>query len=234
MGSLEKRSERPGKVDLFVKTFTFPLDKDVPATVLCLGAHSDDLEIGCGGAILYLTRTNPNLTVHWIVFSGSGQRGVEARQSADQFLAGAGSKQIIVKEYRDGFFPYTGGQIKDEFESLKKTISPDLIFTHCRHDLHQDHHLINELTWNTFRDHLILEYETPKYDGDLGAPNLFVPLDDDIVRQKIGILLSVFRSQAGKHWFSDDLFRSLMRLRGMECAHRGYAEAFHVRKLMVK
>jgi len=231
---MEKRSERPGKVNPLVRTFAFPLDTTVPATVLCLGAHSDDLEIGCGGTILHLIRTNPNLSVHWIVFSGSGERGAEARQSAEQFLAGVKSKQIIVKEYRDGFFPYSGGPIKDEFDALKKTISPDLIFTHCRHDLHQDHRLINELTWNTFRDHLILEYEIPKYDGDLGAPNLFVPLDDDIVNQKTGILLSVFRSQAGKQWFNDELFRSLMRLRGMECAHSGYAEAFHVRKLTVK
>jgi len=210
------------------------LDHDVPATLLCLGAHSDDLEIGCGGTILHLTRTHPNLNVHWIVFSGAEERGAEAKQSADKFLAKAKSKQVFVKEYRDGFFPYTGGRIKDEFESLKKLGSPDLIFTHCRNDLHQDHRLINELTWNTFRDHLILEYEIPKYDGDLGAPNLFVPLEEDIVKEKVDILTTVFRSQKDKHWFSEVLFRGVMRLRGMECARSGYAEAFYSRKLMVK
>lgn len=202
--------------------------------VLCLGAHADDIEIGCGGTILTLLEAEPSLAVTWVVFSAEGPRNVEARQSAESFLAGAAKRQILVHHFRDGFFPHQGVQIKEAFEELKATVSPDLIFTHYRHDLHQDHRILAELTLNTFRDHLILEYEIPKYDGDLGTPNAFVPLDALLCRRKMDTILTSFKTQASKHWFTEELFRSLLRLRGMECnAPSGYAEAFHGRKIVV-
>jgi LmbE family N-acetylglucosaminyl deacetylase len=202
--------------------------------VLCLGAHADDIEIGCGGTILALLEAEPSLAVTWVVFSADGPRDLEARQSAERFLAGATKPQIVVYHFRDGFFPHQGVEIKEAFEQLKTTTSPDLIFTHYRRDLHQDHRLLSELALNTFRDHLILEYEIPKYDGDLGTPNVFVPLDASICRRKLDTVLTSFKSQATKGWFSEELFRSLLRLRGMECnAPSHYAEAFHGHKLVV-
>ena len=201
--------------------------------VLCLGAHADDIEIGCGGAVLSLLETELPPAVTWVVFSAEGPRGAEARQSAESFLAAAAKHDIVINGFRDGFFPYTGAAIKDAFEELKTRVAPDLVFTHYRHDLHQDHRMIAELTWTTFRDHLILEYEIPKYDGDLGTPNVFVPLDDSLCRRKIDTILTSFKSQSGKRWFSGELFRSLLRLRGMECnAESNYAEAFYCRKLV--
>lgn len=204
-----------------------------PLRVLCLGAHSDDVEIGCGGTILKLANDGP-VEVTWIVFSGSGERRDEATESAKFFLQRAITKTVIVKEFRESFFPYNGSEIKDYFETLKKQVSPDVIFTHYRHDLHQDHRLICELTWNTFRNHFILEYEVPKYDGDLGTPNVFVALDDPVTRQKVETILAVFRSQGHRHWFSAELFLSILRLRGVEsAASSGYAEAFYARKLIL-
>ena len=205
---------------------------DTPIRVLCLGAHSDDIEIGCGGTILKLIADYPHLDVTWIVFGAGGVRVTEARSSAGDFLKQVKEKQITVKGFRDGFFPYIGGEIKDYFEQLKGELSPDLIFTHYRDDLHQDHRLINELTWNTFRDHLILEYEIPKYDGDLGSPNVFVHLDENTCKTKIGYLLAHFKSQHSRRWFTEDTFLAIMRLRGMESNAPGkYAEAFYTRKL---
>jgi LmbE family N-acetylglucosaminyl deacetylase len=199
--------------------------------VLCLGAHSDDIEIGCGGTILQLLRTQRNVFIWWIVFSATGKRGVEALQSANLFLQDAAGKEIVTKEFRDGFFPYMGEAIKDYCEELKHAICPDLIFTHFRKDLHQDHRLISELTWNTFRDHYILEYEILKYDGDLGSPNLFVHLDRAIAEQKIKHIRGCFKSQASRSWFSEETFSALLRLRGVETnATDGYAEAFYARK----
>lgn len=204
-----------------------------PLKILCLGSHSDDIEIGCGGTILRLLSSNPNLEVTWVVFSSNKEREREARDSAELFLKQAKSKEIIVHGYRDGFFPFDGAQIKDSFEGLKR-VSPDLIFTHRRNDAHQDHRMVAELTWNTFRNHLILEYEIPKYDGDLGNPNLFVPLETEIYEQKVRSLMEVFGSQRNKHWFEEETFLSLMRLRGMECnAPSGYAEGFYSRKLVL-
>ena len=201
--------------------------------VLCLGAHADDVEIGCGGTILTLLETEPPLTVTWVVFSAEGGRAREARQSAERFLAEAAKREVMIHSFRDGFFPYSGEQLKEAFEELKARVSPDLVFTHYRHDLHQDHRLIADLTWNTFRDHLILEYEIPKYDGDLGTPNVFVPLEEAICQRKIDTILTSFESQGNKRWFSEDLFRALLRLRGMECNAPGtYAEAFYGRKLV--
>ena len=198
--------------------------------LLCLGAHCDDIEIGCGGTILALA-TGRKVDVRWFVFSSDEQRKKEALQSAHEFLADAAANKVVINAFRDGFLPYSGAELKERFEQIKDGFSPDLIFTHYRNDLHQDHHLISELTWNTFRDHVILEYEIPKYDGDFGSPNFFVPLDEEICRRKIDIVLGAFQSQSGKRWFSRELFSSVLRLRGMEAnAPSGYAEGFYCRK----
>ena len=208
--------------------------RDVPLVVLCLGAHADDLEIGCGGTILKLASGGRPLAVTWVVWSAEGTRQQEARDSAELFLSQAKSKTVALKAFRDGFFPYQGQEIKEEFEALKTRLSPDVIFTHFRDDLHQDHRLISELTRNTFRHQLILEYEIPKYDGDMGAPNLFVELDASLARQKVAAILDSFPSQVGKHWFDEDLFFALLRLRGMECAASAkYAEGFYCRKAVL-
>ncbi len=203
--------------------------------VLCVGAHADDIEIGCAGTVLTLLERGAPMTVTWVVFCAEGARAEEAHRSAENLLAGATKRQIIVNDFRDGFLPYTGAQVKDAFEELKATVSPDLVLSHYRHDLHQDHRLVAELTWNTFRDHLILEYEIPKYDGDLGAPSVFVPLSDAVCRRKIDTILTSFKTQQSKRWWSEELFRSLLRLRGMECnAPSNYAEAFYCRKLVLR
>jgi LmbE family N-acetylglucosaminyl deacetylase len=202
--------------------------------VLCLGAHCDDLEIGCGGTVLKLTESQNPPAFTWVVFSSDPSREAEALRGADALLRRASDSRIIIRKFRDGFLPYDGSPVKEAFEEIKGQVSPDLILTHYRNDLHQDHRLISELTWNTFRDHLILEYEIPKYDGDLGAPNVFVPLNETVCRRKIDTILTNFRSQAGKRWFAEDVFRALLRLRGMECnASDNLAEAFYCRKLVV-
>jgi len=200
--------------------------------VLAIGCHADDLEIGCGGTMLALTSSRPDLTVTWVVLAAPGARAEEARASAGRFLARAAQVEVLVHELRDGFLPYLGAEVKEVFESLKGS-EPDLVLTHTRDDLHQDHRLACELTWNTFRDHLILEFEIPKYDGDLRVPNVFVPLGEEVVEEKLRIVRESFPSQSGKHWFDDELLRSMMRLRGMECAER-YAEAFMCRKLSLR
>ena len=161
-----------------------------------------------------------------------GIRKEEAESSAGRFLRDAGSKTIEIRSFRDGFFPYVGADIKDFFEDLKKSVDPDLIFTHHGHDLHQDHRLLSELTWNTFRDYMILEYEIPKYDGGLGSPNLFVQLTQDERRRKIDLLLAEFPSQAAKRWFNEATFDALLRLRGVESnSPSGYSEGYYCRKL---
>lgn len=207
---------------------------DRPLTqVLCLGAHCDDLEIGCGGTVLHLAERPDPPAFTWVVFASDATREAEALRSAETLLRGARSARIVVKKFRDGFLPYEGGLVKEVFEELKGEVAPDLVLTHYREDLHQDHRLISELTWNTFRDHLILEYEVPKYDGDLGVPNFFVPLEESLCRRKVDTILTSFASQRGKRWFTEDLFRSMLRLRGMECnAPSNYAEAFYCRKLV--
>ena len=202
--------------------------------MLCLGAHCDDIEIGCGGTVLRLLGEHPGLEVHWVVLSSDAVRAAEARQSADLFLAHAGARTVTIHDFRNGFFPYVGASIKEYFERLKGEVAPDLILTHNRHDLHQDHRVVSELTWNTFRDHLILEYEIPKYDCDLGRPNLFVPLAEAVCRRKIDHLLLCFATQKNKHWFTRETFQALLRLRGVECnSPSGYAEAFYSHKLLV-
>ena len=200
--------------------------------ILCLGAHCDDIEIGCGGTILTLLAANPALSVDWVVFSSTPERERETRTSAAAFLSGARHAQVTVKQFRDGYFPYVGTAIKDFFEELKKSAAPDLILAHHRDDQHQDHRLLAELTSHTFRDHLILGYEIPKYDGDLGQPGCFVPLPEKSWRQKIDLIMRHFASQRSQQWCTADTFQGLMRLRGIECnSPSGYAEAFFVRKM---
>lgn len=212
--------------------FTKPVDASY--RILCLGAHSDDIEIGCGGTLLTLLERHPQAEFRWIVFSADRQRACEARQSASSFLQQAQTKHVVIQEFRESFFPYVGATIKEYFEQLKREYSPDLIFTHYRNDLHQDHQLISQLTWNTFRDHLILEYEIPKYDGDLGTPNFFVPLAEEICRKKIEHILAHFPSQTHRSWFDRETFSALLRLRGVECnAPSKRAEAFYCRKMVL-
>jgi LmbE family N-acetylglucosaminyl deacetylase len=200
--------------------------------ILCLGAHSDDIEIGCGGTILRLAEQYPQCEFYWVVFNALGVREGEAKRAAALFAASR-LKGAILKTFQDGFLPYVGAQVKAVFESELKQLSPDLIFTHNGSDAHQDHRLLSELTRNTFRDHLILEYEIPKYDGDMGRPSTFMQLEKDVCERKVRYLMEAFPSQQTKLWFQPDTFFSLMRLRGMECnSPSGYAEAFYSRKLV--
>jgi LmbE family N-acetylglucosaminyl deacetylase len=201
--------------------------------VLAIGCHADDVEIGCGGTLLALTRSRPDVEVTWVVLGADGERATEARTSAEGFLESACAAEVLLHGFRDAYMPYYGESVKEAFEDLKR-VEPDLVLTHTRADLHQDHRLACELTWNTFRDHLVLEYEIPKVDGDLGAPNLFVPLSEELAREKADRLLAAFGSQRDKHWFDAEVFLGLMRIRGMECrSESGYAEAFFARKVPV-
>ncbi len=201
--------------------------------ILCLGAHSDDIEIGCGGTVLKLLEQIPDAEIWWVVLGAAGKRKFEAAESADLFLINARRRNVVLKEFRDGFFPYIGAEIKLFFEEIKRQYSPDLILTHYRQDLHQDHRVVSDLTWNTFRDHMILEYEIPKYDGDIGTPNYFVQLNKTFCNRKIKNLMACFGSQRDKKWFAEDTFVSLMRLRGMESnTPEKYAEAFYCRKII--
>jgi LmbE family N-acetylglucosaminyl deacetylase len=210
------------------------LDSSRALQVLCLGAHSDDIEIGCGGTILRLAKEYPCGVFHWVVFSAIGERKTEAENAAALFAGPTRLRGFLSKNFPDGFLPFVGAEVKTAFEELKRTVSPNLIFAPSRNDAHQDHRLIGELAWNTFRDHFILEYEIPKYDGDLGQPAVFVPLASQQYRQKVDYLMQSFPSQHEKRWFEPETFLSLMRLRGMECnAPSGYAEAFYCRKVLL-
>lgn len=209
-----------------------PISFSTVRSILCLGAHSDDIEIGAGGTILNLVAAQAKLEVHWVVFSASGQRRGEAETSARRFVAGSQGCTLDFHEFRDGFFPFVGTEIKEQFERLKDVCSPDLILSHHRADAHQDHRLIGELTWNTFRDHAILEYEIPKYDGGLVTPNAYVELDADTLQRKLEIVMETFVSQRRRAWFKAENFEALARLRGLEInAGTGYAEGFHCAKL---
>jgi len=200
--------------------------------ILCLGAHSDDIEIGCGGTILNICSQNLKSEIHWIVFSASKERKKEAISSANNFLVSIEKKNIIVHDFKENYFPYNASTIKESFDDLGRNFNPDLIFTHHRSDLHQDHKLIYDLTLNTFRNHLVLEYEIPKYDGDLGSPYIFSSLEEKILDTKIKYINENFQTQKNKPWFSDETFRALPRLRGIESrSPSGYAEAFHCRKM---
>ena len=201
-------------------------------TILCLGAHSDDIEIGCGATLLHLLGQMPQASVHWVVFSAEGEREAEARAGA-QLFAGGRVASVDLHSFRDGFFPDSFGEIKERFRDLQRAVDPDLVFTTWRRDAHQDHRLISELTSQTFRNHVILEYEISKYDGDLGSPNVYVPLETEEADRKVENLIKAFGSQHDKFWFSAETFRALMRVRGVECrASSGYAEAFYGHKLV--
>ncbi len=208
------------------------LQLDHPKTVLCLGAHSDDIEIGCGGTLLKLIAENPGLRVVWVVFSGEQTRVEEATSSANDFLEGCCEREVIVKGFRDSYFPYQGEAIKDFFHALSKEVQPDLVFTHRKEDAHQDHRTLADFTWCTFRNHMILEYEIPKFEGDLGKPNVFVPLTTEQCQTKVDLLMQHFASQRSKNWFTRETFDAMHRLRGLECVS-DYAEAFTVRKLTI-
>ena len=201
--------------------------------ILCIGAHCDDIEIGCGGTILKLIENYQNVSIYWVVFSSNEQRAQEAIASANIFLKEIQAKKIIIKNFRDGFLPFEGIEVKECFEQLKQEFAPDIIFTHYRNDRHQDHRLISDFTWNTFRNHLILEYEIPKYDGDLGIPNFFVHLDKALCRRKCQYIMEAFPTQKNKQWFTEETFRSILRIRGIESnAPSNYAEAFYCRKIV--
>jgi LmbE family N-acetylglucosaminyl deacetylase len=205
-----------------------------PLRILCLGAHSDDIEIGCGGTILRLLAEHPGSSVHWVVFSATSDRELEARASAGDFLRDAGDSTVLVRGFRESFFPAVWVEIKEFFEKVRRSVEPNVVFCHHRADMHQDHRTIAELTWNTFRNHLVLEYEIPKFEGDLGSPNLFVPLTRAVADRKVELLLKHFASQAQRSWFRADTFHGLMSIRGVECvAAEGRAEAFHARKLVI-
>jgi LmbE family N-acetylglucosaminyl deacetylase len=211
----------------------FPRGHDEGLRVLAIGAHSDDIEIGCGGTVLRLVEDGLAASVGWVVLTAVGERAEEARASAAAFLKQAPDHEVVVRDFRDGFLPYEGWQVKEFFEELKR-FDPDLVLTHRREDMHQDHRLVGELTWNTFRNHLVLEYEIPKYEGDLGHPNLFVTLDRSRCERKIELLMEAFQSQRDHRWFTEDTFWSLLRLRGLESnSPTTYAEAFHARKLAI-
>lgn len=212
----------------------FNRQKTDELTILCLGSHADDIEIGCGGTILRLAAQYPGCTFYWVVFSATGVREAEAQRAISLFVNPGALRGVQLKAFPDGFMPFVGTEVKTVFEELKRVVSPDVIFTHNCRDAHQDHRCIAELTWNTFRDHCILEYEIPKYDGDLGRPSVFVPLTAEICQKKVGYIMDAFQSQHPKRWFEEETFLSLMRLRGMECnAPSGYAEAFYCRKLVL-
>jgi LmbE family N-acetylglucosaminyl deacetylase len=212
----------------------FSHDPKADLQILCLGAHSDDIEIGCGGTLMQLAAEYPNAAFHWVVFSSGPEREREAHESAALFLKNVRNGKVVVKDFRGSFFPFIGGEIKDYFEEIKTSMSPDVIFTHQRNDLHQDHLVVNQLTWNTFRNHLILEYEICKYDGDLGNPNVFMHLSADTCRQKVDYILSAFKTQKDRAWFTEDTFLSMMRIRGVECnSPSRYAEAFYCRKMVL-
>jgi LmbE family N-acetylglucosaminyl deacetylase len=205
-----------------------------PLKVLLLGAHSDDIEIGCGGTVLELLKARPDAELRWVVFSAAGARGDEARDAACLFIGQRAETALQLHEFRDGFFPVHLAEIKETFEGIARAFQPDVVFTHRREDRHQDHRTLSDLAWNTFRRAMILEYEIPKWDGDLGIPNFFVPLSTESAGEKVRLLMKAFATQRGKDWFDEETFRGLARLRGMECrAPSGYAEAFLARKISV-
>lgn len=205
---------------------------DSPKTILLLGAHCDDIEIGCAATVLYLINKFPDAHFEWIVFSASPTRAKEAIQSANNLLVRAASKNITINDFRNGYFPYVGDQIKDYFELLKARISPDLILTHHLDDRHQDHRTLAELTWNTFRNHFILEYEIPKFDGGLGTPNCYIPVTPKFADTKISTLMDCFVTEATKSWFTPNTFEAMLRIRGVECnSPTGLAEAYYCRKI---
>jgi LmbE family N-acetylglucosaminyl deacetylase len=199
--------------------------------VLCLGAHCDDIEIGCAGTLMTLQERHPGSRFEWVIFTREHDREAESRDAASK-IHPAGNATVEVLDFRMSYLPYEGAKVKDRFEAIKSRMQPDLVFTHRLEDRHQDHRLVAELTWNTFRDHLVLEYEIPKYEGDLGQPNLFVPIAAETAARKLDVLMACFPSQRQRAWFTRDLFAAHLRVRGIECnSPSGCAEAFHARKV---
>jgi len=204
-------------------------------SVLCLGAHADDIEIGVGGTMLQWLSEGAELDVVWCVLSAVGPRKSEATASATSFLSDVQRCRVELHDFRDGYFPAQSAELKTYFEDMKTRVEPDVIFTHWRDDAHQDHREICRHTWNTFRDHMILEYEVPKWDGDIGRPNMYVPLQERVMARKVELLIRHFVTQRGKHWFDAETFRGLARLRGMECrAKERYAEGLFAHKLLLR
>ena len=201
--------------------------------VLFLGAHPDDIEIGCGGTIIDLLKHYNNAEIYWVVFSGNEIRKKEAIKSANAFLKDIEKKTVIQKSFKENHFPYNGEKIRQVFSTVKSKFNPDVIFTHYRNDFHQDHRIISELTLNTFRDNIILEYEIPKYDGDLSKPQIFSPINKNILKSKVSLIIKYFQSQNDKFWFTEETFKSIARIRGIESKSKsGYAEAFYCRKII--
>jgi len=211
----------------------FRLPSSGPLRVLCLGAHCDDIEIGCGGTLLRLREVDPKVEIRWHVLTSDPARENETRRSASLFGVDAAVPGALrIDAFRDGFLPYEGPRVKDAVLEARKGWNPELIFTHAREDRHQDHRVVSELTWNAYRDHAILEYEIPKWDGDLGQPNVYVGLDEATVAKKLEILDTVYVSQKSKAAFSLDAYRGLMAIRGIESrSGTRHAEAFLARKL---
>lgn len=202
--------------------------------LLCISAHADDVEIGAGGTVLLLIHEQRISSVTWVVLSGTPDREIEARASARAFLDGGPEPRILVQDFPESYFPSEASRIKDFFEELGRETNPDLILTHRREDIHQDHRVAAELTWNTFRNHLVLEYEIPKYDADLGSPNVFVELPAWAMERKEELIIANFPSQASRDWFDRETFRGLARIRGLESrVSSGYAEGLHGRKLVL-
>ena len=203
-------------------------------SILCIGAHSDDIEIGAGGTVLGMIASGVKLDVHWCVLSAGGLRSAEARGSAEAFLEGSRSSTVDVADFEDSYFPAHSRSIKQWLIEVRSRIDPDVVLTHARFDAHQDHREVNQLTWNVFRDHLVLEYEIPKWDGDLCQPNAYVPLTAAVLERKIELLHEHFGTQRSKDWFDRATFAGLARLRGMECrAPEHFAEAFTLRKAKI-
>ncbi|HMK39438.1 MAG TPA: PIG-L deacetylase family protein [Bacteroidota bacterium] len=217
-----------------MQKIAFRIPEGSPLRVLCLGAHCDDIEIGCGGTILELAKTHPALEIRWVVFGSNPTRAAEAKACSALFLRDVPNRKVEIRGHRDGFFPAEWVQIKEYFEEIKRAFEPDVVFTHYREDRHQDHRVMSDLAWNTFRNHMVLEYEVPKYDGDLGVPNFFVPLSEESSRAKVKYILDSFHSQSTKHWLTEDTLEALMRLRGIESGGASrHAEAFYCRKVLL-
>ena len=212
----------------------FGAEAGAPLSILCLGAHSDDVEIGCGGTLLRLLAEHPGSTVHWATFSATPERADETRSSSAAFTADAAALDLEIFEFAENHFPSQLSDIKRQLGDVAKRVNPDVVFTHRREDLHQDHYTLAELTWQAFRDHVVLEYEIPKFEGDLGHPNLFVPLSAEVADRKVALIREHFATQADKPWFRPEVFTGLMAVRGVECvAPQGYAEGFTARKLVL-
>jgi len=228
------RLRADGRFGYLDTMLNFAFQSSKPLNILCLGAHCDDIEIGCGGTLLRLIEQKRVGRVDWIVFSSNPTRAKEAARGAEYFLEGVPERNVEMHAFADGFFPYMGAEVKAAFEGLKKHGAPDLIFTHHKDDLHQDHRLLAQLTWNTFRNHAILEYEITKYDGNPFSPNTYVTLDEATCARKVEGLMMAFESQASKGWFTPDTFMATLRLRGVECASpTKFAEAFVCRKAVI-